>query len=214
MAGSSSVRPIDRGWSLQKVWALLAVAAIAGGAVWFQLSGRTKALIDRVVPPPKAVVIRTAVPSSQSSGSEAEKLLAAGLARAKRESKRVFFHATGAGCHPCFLLDRFLEENHDLFQTDFVEVKVELKDVDFREVANGFALLLRLRNSRYDGVPWIAILEPDGRVVTTSDRPSGKNAGFSVKPEGIRDFMQMLRKGIKRMTPAQLAQIENKLDSE
>jgi hypothetical protein len=213
MAGSNSVRPADRAWSLQKVRALLALVAIAGGAVWFQLSGRTKALIDLIVPPPKGVVGRTTLPNSQAGDSEAEKLLAAGLARAKRESKRVFFHATGTHCHPCFLLDRFLEENHDLFQIDFVEVKVELQDIDFKEVTNGVVLLVRLRK-RYDGVPWIAILEPDGRIVTTSDRPSGKNAGFSVTPQGIRDFMQMLRKGTKRMAPAQLALIENKLDSE
>jgi hypothetical protein len=213
MAGSSSVCPIDRSSPYQKLRALLVVGAIAGGALWFQLSGRTKALIDLVVPPPKAVVIRSAIPSSQRSGSEAEKLLAAGLAQAMRESKRVFFHASGSHCPPCFLLDRFLEENQDLFQTDFVEVKVELKPSDFQEVSNGVALLLRLRK-RYDGVPWIAILEPDGQIVTTSDGSDGKNAGFSVKPQGVRRFMQMLRKGTRRMTPAQLATIEDKLDSE
>jgi hypothetical protein len=30
---------------------------------------------------------------------------------------------------------------------------------------------------------------------------------------GLRDFLQMLRKGIKRTTPEQLARIEDKLES-
>jgi hypothetical protein len=71
--------------------------------------------------------------------------------------------------------------------------------------------LLRLRK-KYNGVPWIAILDPDGRIVATSRLPSGKNAGFSESPDGIRHFMEMLRKGIKRTIPEQLASVEDKLE--
>jgi hypothetical protein len=171
-----------------------------------------ESLIDRIVPPPKPV--RFGLTNFEPTNSAAEKILAEGLARAKREGKRVFFHASGTRCVPCQHLNRFLADNRDLFETDFVDVKVDLADGDFREISNGFALLLRLRTGKYDGVPWIAILEPDGRIVATSDRASGKNAGFSVSPEGIRDFMQMLHKGIKRTTPEQLAKIEDKLETD
>jgi hypothetical protein len=203
----------DDSWYLQYPLAVLLLAAIIAGGVFLQRSAPMKSLVDRFVPPTRPVEGRVAVPNLEPADSAAERILAAGLAQAKREGKRVFFHASGAQCEPCQRLNRFLEENRDLFQSDFVNVKVDLEDADFKTFSNGFALLLRLRK-KYNGVPWIAILEPDGRIVATSDLPSGKNAGFSEKPEGIRNFMQMLRKGIKRTTPEQLARIEDKLETD
>ncbi len=210
MAGTNRVNRFLKVAPLPYLRATITVVIFVAALVWFLVVGR-KALINYVAPPPRATVVRTLSPTSPREDSQAERILAAGLAQAKRESKRVFFHASGTHCRPCQLLNRFLEDNRELFQTDFVDVKVDLEDRDFREISNGYALLLRLRNFKYDGVPWIAILEPDGRVVATSDRPSGKNAGFFSNPEGIRDFMRMLRKGVKRTTPAQLAEIEKKI---
>jgi hypothetical protein len=201
-------------WYLQYPLAVLLLITAIAGAVFLQRFGPMKALVDLLVPPPKPVAARIALTNFEPTDSAAEKILAGGLAQAKREGKRVFFHASGTHCVPCQRLNRFLEENRDLFQSDFVNLKVDLENADFQNISNGFALLLRLRKGKYDGVPWIAILEPDGKIVATSDLPSGKNAGFSESPEGIRDFMQMLRKGIKRTTPAQLARIEDKLESD
>jgi len=196
--------------SIPRVRALATVVMFVAAMLCLTTYGR-KALIDLIAPAPKATVVRYLPPTSKPLDSEAERVLAEGLSRAKRESKRVFFHASGQECPPCRFLNRFLADNHQLFETDFVDVKVDLEDRDFQEVKNGLALLLRLRNFEYDGVPWIAILEPDGRIVATSDRPSGRNAGFSASPEGVRDFLAMLRKGVKRTTPEQLAKIEFEL---
>ena len=201
-------------WHLQYPLAVVLLITAIAGAVFLQRIAPMKALVDRLVPPPQPVEGRVAVTNFEPTDSAAERILAAGLAQAKREGKRVFFHASGSQCEPCQRLNRFLEENRDLFQSDFVNVKVDLEDADFKNFSNGFALLLRLRKGKYNGVPWIAILEPDGQIVATSDLPSGKNAGFSEGPEGIRNFMGMLRKGIKRTTSKQLATIEDRVESD
>jgi Thioredoxin-like len=207
------VRRFADSWNVQYLSAVLLLTAIIAGGVVCQRFIPIKSLVDSIAPPPKPVEGRVVVANSEPADSAAERILAAGLTQAKREGKRVFLHASGPQCTPCQRLNRFLEENRDLFQSDFVDVKVDLEDADFQTFSNGFALLLRLRK-KYDGVPWIAILEPDGRIVATSDLPSGKNAGFSESPAGIRVFMQMLRKGIKRTTPEQLARIEDKLETD
>jgi hypothetical protein len=176
------VRRFADSWILQYSLAALLLAAIIAGGVFLQRFAPMKSLVDRIVPPPRPVEGRVAVPTSEPTDSAAERILAAGLAKAKREDKRVFFHASGAQCEPCQRLNRFLEENRDLFQSDFVNVKVDLADADFKNFSNGFALLLRLRK-KYNGVPWIAILEPDGHIVATSDLPSGETPASPRAPK-------------------------------
>jgi thioredoxin-related protein len=141
---------------------------------------------------------------------DAEKVLADGLSQAKRESKRVFLHVGAPWCGWCRVLDRFLYDNADLFAADFVNLKI---DEDRMQHANN--VIKRYRVSQNGGgIPWMAILDADGKLLVTSDAPKSGNIGFPGEPEGIRHFMGMLQKTIQRTTPQQLALIEKKLNED
>jgi thiol-disulfide isomerase/thioredoxin len=141
---------------------------------------------------------------------DAEKVLADGLSQAKRESKRVFLHVGAPWCGWCHVLDRFLDENSSLFAADFINLKI---DADRMQHANN--VIKRYRVSQNGGgIPWMAILDADGKLLVTSDAPKSGNIGFPGEPEGIRHFMGMLQKTIQRTTPQHLALIEKKLNED
>jgi thiol-disulfide isomerase/thioredoxin len=137
---------------------------------------------------------------------DADVVFAEGLAQAKRESKRVLFHVGAPWCGWCRVLDRFLRENESLFATDFINLKI-----DEDRMTNAHRLIKRLRQGKTDGIPWIAILDADGKTLATSDIPKTGNIGFPSAPEEIRHFMGMLRQTSQRTTPQQLAAIEKRL---
>lgn len=136
----------------------------------------------------------------------AEQVFADGVAQAKRESKRVFLHVGAPWCGWCRVLDRFLYENESLFAADFVNLKI-----DEDRMAEAKPLLKRLRPAKSSGIPWIAILDADGKTLITSDAPKTGNTGFPSAPEEISYFMDMLRKTSVHTSPEQLAAIERKL---
>ncbi len=51
----------------------------------------------------------------------------------------------------------------------------------------------RLRDSQAGGIPWMAILDGEGKKLVTSDGPAG-NIGYPAKPEEIAYFLEMLKK--------------------
>ncbi len=77
-------------------------------------------------------------------------------------------------------------------------------------MTNGQAVAQRIRESS-GGIPWMAILDADGRKLTTSDGPQG-NFGFPVQPPEIDHFIAMLESTAKRITTEQLAQVRSRLD--
>ncbi len=54
-----------------------------------------------------------------------------------------------------------------------------------------------------DGIPWLAITEPDGTVLATSDGPLG-NVGFPGSIEGIRHFRQMLDRTVRKLSSGEV----------
>lgn len=57
-------------------------------------------------------------------------------------------------------------------------------------MVDGSQVAHRLRGGA-GGIPWMAVLDADGRVLATSDSPSG-NIGFPVDPPEIDYFIEML----------------------
>jgi len=152
----------------------------------------------------KAFLTKWALPAT-----DAEKVLADGLAEAKRDSKHVLFHVGAPWCGWCHVFDRFLAENESLFASDYVNLKI-----DEDRMTNAAPLIKRYRESKSMGIPWIAILDADGKKLATSDMPKGGNTGYPGSPQEIRHFMEMLKKTKQRTTPEQLAAIERKLNEE
>ncbi len=144
----------------------------------------------------------------QSERLEAEQVLAAGVARARAEEKRVFLRLGAPRCPWCRRLDEVLlrVEIAEVLEADYVEVRI---DVD--RMAGGKELAERLRANPQGGIPWCAVLDEDGRVLATSDGPDG-NIGCPVTASEIEHFVAMLRGTARRMRPEGLGVVKKVLE--
>jgi hypothetical protein len=137
---------------------------------------------------------------------DAEELLAASLARAVRDDKRVLLEESGAYCGWCVRLARFIEAHGDLLGRDYVPVTID------RRFGHGRQVMDRVRTRKDGSIPWLAILDAKGKVLVTSDGPKG-NIGYPNKPETIEHFLKMLGTTARRLTPEQLAALRRDLET-
>ncbi len=132
---------------------------------------------------------------------DAERLLADALAKAKQQDKKVFLQETGIYCAPCRRLSRFFEKHASVLDQHYVYLKI-----DPARSASGPEVIKRLRTDGSIGIPWIAILDQDGKVVTTE-------LGFpSHEPNDIDEFIAMFSKTAPRMTPEQFKELRSDLE--
>ncbi len=104
------------------------------------------------------------------------------------------------------MLEKFLQKKSEIIELDFVDVKIDLTEMD-----QGAAVAKRLRKSRTGGIPWMVILDADGKELITSDGPKG-NCGYPLLPHEIDHFLSMLRSTSTRTNEKQLAEIKKALD--
>ena len=102
---------------------------------------------------------------------DAEEVLRRARAEAAERGKKVLVHAGFPTCGWCRVLDAFLEANKGLFANGYVVVKI-----DTEEMAKGAEVADRLRDGHAGGFPWIGVLDPGGRVLATSDRPTAQRS--------------------------------------
>src|SRR5262249_51721145 len=98
--------------------------------------------------------------------------LTAARDEARKTGRRVWVVIGGPRCGPCFRLGRWIDEHHATLEKDFVIVKV-MEGLD--EHAGEIVKELPIQDG--DGIPWYAITEPDGTILTTSRGALG-NMGF------------------------------------
>ena len=128
---------------------------------------------------------------------DAQKRLADALARAKRENKRVLVEQCGSCCVWCDELARYLDRHRSLIEKDYVLIMVD------RRFAHGKEVIEKLRPEAEGGVPWMVILDSDGKPLITSDGPRG-NLGY---PGGLQDrphFAKMWRTTAQRLSDAEI----------
>lgn len=138
---------------------------------------------------------------------DAQTEVKAALTKAAAEDKRVFLHFGAPWCGWCHRLEDFMArpEIEKLLTRDFVEVKVDLdRMVNAKEVAEQY------HKPDSSGIPWIAILDSHGKVLTNSDAAKG-NIGYPAKPEEIAHFVKMLETGKKNLTDSDIKAIETAL---
>ena len=136
---------------------------------------------------------------------DAQASLSAAQEEAKRTDRRVWIVLGGPRCGPCFQLARWMEEQHALLEKDFVIAKV-MDGLDHH--AEG--VVKALDPPQGSGIPWYAITEADGRVLTTSDSLLG-NIGMPSSPEGIVHIHEMLKHAAKRLTAEDLDHLTESL---
>ena len=98
-----------------------------------------------------------------------------------------------------------MDQQHALLEKDFVFVKV-MRGLD----KNAEAVTPLLPGAQSSGIPYYAIVEPDGTVLITSKGPQG-NIGMPSEPEGIRHLRKMLDATAQKLTPEEIAALEKSL---
>ncbi|MBS0260573.1 MAG: thioredoxin family protein [Planctomycetes bacterium] len=142
----------------------------------------------------------------QAEPIAANQALTSGLQRAKAENKRVLLHVGAPWCGWCHVLERFLRANSEVLGADYVDLKI-----DQDRMAGGRELAVELRAGHPEqGIPWMAILDADGKTLVTSDGPRG-NIGHPSEDHEIEHFIHMLQQTRKQLTDEQIAGLERQL---
>jgi hypothetical protein len=168
-----------------------------GEVVLVALGGDQKVLeTKRIAPGREASIgdIDEFLKRNKPTARDALATLKAAQDEARKSGRRVLVVLGGPRCGPCFRLGRWMAEHHDLLEKDYVVAKVmgnldEHYDDVFKQlpIADG------------DGIPWFAITEPDGTVLTHSRSAVG-NIGFPTSLEARRHFRKMLDQTASRLT--------------
>ena len=130
----------------------------------------------------------------------AREILDEALAEAERTDRLVFLHSGAPWCGWCKRLERWLERDDitPIFLKDFVPVKV-----DVQEMIGGQQLMDSYTEGSA-GLPWLAILNPDGSVVVNSIAPNGRNIGSPIDEWEIDHWNTMMRSAAKRITEEEI----------
>jgi hypothetical protein len=136
---------------------------------------------------------------------DAAALLAAAREEARASGRRMWVVSGGSRCGPCFRLARWMDDQHALLEKDYVLVKI-MGGVD----KNSEAVDPLLPGSQSSGIPYHAIVEPDGKVLITSKGPLG-NIGMPSEVEDIRHLKRMLDETAQKLSAAEIAALEASL---
>jgi thiol:disulfide interchange protein len=125
-----------------------------------------------------------------------DELMRAALSKAGAENKRVFLHFGAPWCGWCHRLENWMEkpEVAPILAKAFVDLKI---DVDRNP--GGKALCDKMGAGK-SGIPWIAILDAEGKTLTTSEAPGSGNVGFPYGDEEIAWFIRMLKESTNLST--------------
>jgi hypothetical protein len=106
------------------------------------------------------------------------------------------------------VLEEFLgrPEVASRMQKDFVELCI-----DTDRMTHGKEIYEKLKNGRNGGLPWLIVLDADGKELITGVGPKG-NIGAPVQPEECEHFVTMVRTTKQRMSDEDVAKIAAELE--
>jgi hypothetical protein len=85
-----------------------------------------------------------------------------------------------------------------LLAKEFVSVKIDL------DRAPGAGDLAKRYQTKVEGLPWIAIVDADGKAIANATGPEG-NIGFPAKASEYAHFKSMLDKAKRHLTDGDIA---------
>jgi thioredoxin-related protein len=138
---------------------------------------------------------------------DAEKVIAEACATAAKEDKRVLVRVGTPYCGWCTVLAQFVQDHSELFGIDYIDVKI-----DTQRMLNSDSALARFETKKSGGVPWMVILDSNGKELASSFGPEG-NIGYPYQPNEIKQFIAMLRDSRQRSTDDDLAKLEADLNA-
>ena len=143
---------------------------------------------------------------------DAAAVLKAGLQKARKSGRPAFVHLSAPWCIWCKRLDAFMRrpDMAPIFEAALVDVEI---DQDRMTGAAEIDKSLR-KDQKRGGIPWFALLDGDGKTLATSELANGQNIGYPGSDEEIAHFMGMLKSHAAKITPDQLAKIEEGLKEE
>jgi hypothetical protein len=128
---------------------------------------------------------------------DAQIRLADALARAKREHKRVLVEQSASWCGWCHVLAKYFDRHRSLIDKDYVWIVVDPR------FTHGAAVIQKLRPKAEGGIPWMVILDADGKPLITSDAAEG-NIGYPGEPKEITHFEKMLRTTARHLSESEI----------
>jgi len=93
-----------------------------------------------------------------------------------------------------------------VFTKDFVELKI---DVD--RMTGGKELGDKLQRNRAGGLPWLVILDQNGKELISSNEEAGRNIGSPAADWEVAHFMKMMRETRQHMSDEDIAGLETDL---
>ncbi len=134
--------------------------------------------------------------------ADARKKWHAAFAEAKRSGRKVWVRIGQRYCGPCFRLSRWLDDNRELLERDYVLLKID----NVRD-KHGVEITKLITDSRKGlGVPFHAIFDADQKLVIDSDGPTG-NIGHPSGFEGLKHLEKMLNESRTKLSAAQIRQV-------
>ncbi|MCZ6835832.1 MAG: thioredoxin family protein [Planctomycetota bacterium] len=144
----------------------------------------------------------------QAPYHNAESQLAVYASYAKKMEKRVLLHFGAPWCGWCTRLEDWMARSDvaKVLDRHFVDAKI---DID--RTIGGKELYRQLSEKRGRGIPWSAVLDENGEVVSWGFMKGFQNIGFPATDEEIEAFLAMLKKGAPDMTVEEHAILANSL---
>jgi hypothetical protein len=181
----------ERGWPLPDEGRIVAHAIDGGG----QELGR---LEINVADSGAAAQVADFIHRHAPPRLDAEKKWNEAFVEANLTNRRVWARVSQRYCGPCFSLTRWLDDQHELLNKDYVMLKID----DVRD-ANGARVAERLTRGAKHGIPFHAIFDQDGQMLIDSVGPLG-NIGSAAGIEGTRHLRKMLLETRRNLTDAEI----------